>query len=77
MEGVVNTIKEFSDDYHDLYNSWKYVVTCDESGINIQYLEKDGDEWKEEDSFDIVFSCAEKLFREVVKSLDNGDFKLL
>ena len=76
MEGVVNTIKEFSDYFHDLYNSWKYVVTCDESGIIIQYLEKDGDEWKEEDSFDIGFSCAEKLFREVVKSFDNGDFKL-
>ena len=39
LEGVSNTIKEFSDTYKNLYNSWKYVVEQDDTGILIKYID--------------------------------------
>ena len=41
MKGVSNTIKEFSSNFGELYNSWKYVVEQNEDGISIKYIESD------------------------------------
>lgn len=75
MDGVSNTIKEFADDFDSLYNSWKYVVEQDEDGINIKSMSKDSnDEWIEEESISIPFSCARLLFKAVAKCIESGEF---
>lgn len=74
MEGVINTIKEFSEDFNNLYNTWKYVVEQNDVGVNIKYMEREDDKWKEINSINISFTCANKLFREIAESLERGDF---
>ena len=74
MKGTVNTIKEFSEDFDSLYNTWKYVVEQDDVGINIKYMEKREDKWEEINAMNITFTCANKLFKEIAKSLDTGEF---
>ena len=78
MKGISNTIKEFSNDYYDLYNSYKYVVEEDAEGINLKYMEynetKKGLE--ELESISINFNVAERLFSEVSNAIKTGEFKL-
>lgn len=75
MTGVSNTIKEFSDDYDSLYNSYKYVVEQNDEGIIIKQMEKVNNYWKEIASINIDFNCAEILFSEVAESIKQGEFK--
>lgn len=72
--GTVNTIKEFSEDFDSLYNTWKYVVEQDDVGINIKYMEKREDKWEEINGINISFLCANKLFKSILSSLESGDF---
>lgn len=74
LEGVSNTIKEFSENYDSLYNAWKYTVEQDETGVNIKYMEKINGEWREVSLMNVSFSCANKLFKEVAEALEKGDF---
>lgn len=74
MKGVTNTIKEFSEDFYNLCNIWKYVVEQDDEGVNIKYMEKRDDKWEEINAMNITFTCANKLFKEIAKSLDTGEF---
>lgn len=72
---AMNTIKEFSMSFHELYNSWKYVVEQDDVNINIKYMEMDNDEkWIEKQSIGINISCAKKLFKEIAECIDRGEF---
>lgn len=75
MSAVLNTIKEVSDDWDSLYDSHKYVVDQDEDGVNIRYMQIVDDEWEEKEFLHIDFNCAETLFREIIKCLDQGYFK--
>lgn len=77
LEGVSNTIKEFSDTYKNLYNSWKYVVEQDDTSILIKYIEynKENKNWEEKSSMSIPFGCVERLIYEVSECLKRGDFK--
>lgn len=61
MTGVCNTIKEFSDTYDDLYNSWKYTIGQDDDNIIITYMEKENNKWIKKDEFPIKISCAHAL----------------
>lgn len=74
MEGVTNTIKEFSDSFDDLYNTWKYVVEQDDVGVNIKYMEKMHGKWEVINSMNINFLCAEKLFINVSEAFEYGEF---
>ncbi len=48
IKAVTNTIKEYSENFQELYNSWKYVVEQDDININIKYMEIDNDKhWVE------------------------------
>lgn len=75
MSAVLNTIKEVSDDWDSLYDSHKYVVDQDEDGVNIRYMQIVDDEWEEKEFIHVGFSCAETLFQEIIKCLDQGYFK--
>lgn len=75
MVGISNTIKEFSDSYDSLYNSYKYVVEQNDEGIIIKQMEKVNNYWKEIVSINIDFNCAEKLFSEIAESIGQGEFK--
>lgn len=74
MEGVANTIKEFSEDFDSLYNVWKYSVEQEEDSVSIKYMEKKDNKWEEMNSININFSCANKLFKEIAKAFEKGDF---
>ena len=77
MQGTSNTIKEFSEDYNNLYNVWKYVVEQDEDGIIIRNMEKVDEKWEEVQAFTISFTCARKLFKEISECLENDTFSIL
>lgn len=74
MEGVINTVKEFSEDFDNLYNTWKYVVEQDDVGVNIRYMEKRNNKWEEVNALNISFICANKLFKEIANSFDIKEF---
>ena len=58
IKAVTNTIKEYSENFQELYNSWKYVVEQDDVNINIRYMEMDNDKnWVEKQSIGISISC--------------------
>ena len=75
FRGVSNTVKEFSEDYQNLYNDWKYVVEQTDTGVLITLQTKENDIWKEQESMEIPFTCAIPMFREIADCLDNKIFK--
>lgn len=75
MVGISNTIKEFSDSYDSLYNSYKYIVEQNDEGIIIKQMEKVNNYWRVIDSINIDFNCAEILFSEIAESIKQGEFK--
>ena len=75
IKPVTNTIKEYSESFHELYNSWKYVVEQDGVNINIKYMEMDNDKnWIEKQSIGINMICAKKLFKEITECIERGEF---
>lgn len=75
IKAVTNTIKEYSENFQELYNSWKYVVEQDDVNINIRYMEMDNDKnWVEKQSIGISISCAKKLFKEIAECIERGEF---
>ena len=75
IDSVTNTIKEYSESFHELYNSWKYVVEQDDININIKYMEMDNDKnWIEKQSIGINIICAKKLFKEITDCIERGEF---
>ena len=75
IKAVTNTIKEYSENFQELYNSWKYVVEQDDININIKYMEIDNDKhWVEKQSIGINISCAKKLFKEIAECIERGEF---
>lgn len=74
MKTVVNTIKEFSDDYEALFNDYKYVVTQEDFEIKIAYMEKEDDGWVEKESMLLSNDCAKNLFIGMADAILNGDF---
>ena len=68
IKPVTNTIKEYSESFHELYNSWKYVVEQD--NVNM-----DNDKnWIEKQSIGINIICAKKLFKEITECIERGEF---
>ena len=75
IKPVTNTIKEYLESFHELYNSWKYVVEQDDVNINIKYMEMDNDKnWIEKQSIGINMICAKKLFKEITECIERGEF---
>jgi hypothetical protein len=75
IKPVTNTIKEYSENFHELYNSWKYVVEQDDVNINIKYMVMDNDKkWIEKQSIGINMICAKKLFKEITECIGRGEF---
>ena len=75
IKPVTNTIKEYSESFHELYNSWKYVVEQDDVNINIKYMEMDSDKnWIEKQSIGINMICAKKLYKEITECIERGEF---
>ncbi len=75
MDGVMNMIREFSEDFEEMRNSWKYVVKDYADGIEIEYWDTRKDEWGKRDSINISACCAELLFRTIAKDFENGNIK--
>ena len=75
--GVMNVVKEFSDTYDDLGNSYKYVVSMNGDGeIEIREMTYDAefDKWLMGEWITIPIATARVLFPEVAKSLKRGEF---
>lgn len=77
MEGVVNTVREFSDDFGTLTREYKTTVEYYEDGVVITYLQRNEDGvFKALESMTIPCGIAELLFRTVVKDFDTGEAKI-
>lgn len=67
-------IREFSEDWQTMADSWKYVVEEFEEGIEIKYMEKEDGIWKELDSINISGCCSALLFKTIADDFKNGVF---
>lgn len=76
MDGIMNMVREFSSDFHDLNKSWKYTVEMYEEGVEIRYWEFTDGEMKLKDSLNISSCCAELLFMTIAKDFENRNFDI-